>query len=164
MPFCVRPTNLFIINLSGETRKIETDRVAVGTFSSEGLFPVSSEGLFPVFQERFPWSIIDKNQQSQKTQESIRRLKKNTVAVRLPPTVLQKACDTRLCLGVGQQACVKIAMRKCSHVYQLWSHSYTHWVKITGLHVVTNPLIKQILERCGRYYEESTSRYNGYPP
>ena len=38
-------------NLSGETRKVETDRVAVGTFSGEG--------LSPVFQERAPWSIID---------------------------------------------------------------------------------------------------------
>ena len=38
-------------NLSGETRKVETDRVAVGT--------VSGEGLSPVFQERAPWSIMD---------------------------------------------------------------------------------------------------------
>ena len=37
--------------LSGETRKVETDRVAVGTFSGEG--------LSPVFQERAPWSIMD---------------------------------------------------------------------------------------------------------
>ena len=35
-------------NLSGETRKVETDRVAVGTFSGEG--------LSPGFQERSPWS------------------------------------------------------------------------------------------------------------
>ena len=39
------------MNLSGETRKVETDRVAVGTFSGEG--------LSPVFQERAPWSIMD---------------------------------------------------------------------------------------------------------
>ena len=38
-------------HLSGETRKVETDRVAVGTFSGEG--------LSPVFQERAPWSIMD---------------------------------------------------------------------------------------------------------
>ena len=37
--------------LEGETRKVETDRVAVGTFSGEG--------LSPVFQERAPWSIMD---------------------------------------------------------------------------------------------------------
>ena len=39
------------MHLSGETRKAETDRVAVGTFSGEG--------LSPVFQERAPWSIMD---------------------------------------------------------------------------------------------------------
>ena len=33
-------------HLSKETRKVETDRVAVGTFSGEG--------LSPVFQERSP--------------------------------------------------------------------------------------------------------------
>ena len=40
-----------IKHLSGETRKVETDRVAVGTFSGEE--------LSPVFQERAPWSIMD---------------------------------------------------------------------------------------------------------
>ena len=40
-----------VSHLSGETRKVETDRVVVGTFSGEG--------LSPVFQERAPWSIMD---------------------------------------------------------------------------------------------------------
>ena len=37
-----------VTHLSGETRKVETDRVAVGTFSGEGLSLVFQE-----FQERF---------------------------------------------------------------------------------------------------------------
>ena len=43
--------NFRVTDLSVETRKVETDRVAVGTFSGEG--------LSPVFQERAPWSIMD---------------------------------------------------------------------------------------------------------
>ena len=53
--------------LSGEIRKVETDRVAVGT--------ISGEGLSLVFQERAPWSIVDetnKAREHKKAQEGHR--------------------------------------------------------------------------------------------
>ena len=63
-------------------------------------------------------------------------------------------------------------MRKRSHVYQLWSHSCTHCVRITGMHAlhrsrsdsVTNPLVRIVLEGCGRYCQGWTSRYAGCAP
>ena len=46
---------------------------------------------------------------------------------------------------------LKVAMRKHSHVHQLWSHSCTHCIRITGLYAlrrsrsdsVTNPLARK---------------------
>ena len=83
-----------------------------------------------------------------------------------------RCVDARLCLGVRKQARVKVALRKRSHVYQLWSHSCTHCVRITGLHAlrrsrsdsVTNPLARIVLEGCGRYCQGWTSRYGGCAP
>ena len=77
--------------LSGETRKVETDRVAVGTFSGEG--------LSPVFQERAPWSIMDetnKAREHKKAQEEHRcgQIAPHGSAERL------RCVDARLCLGV----------------------------------------------------------------
>ena len=65
-----------------------------------------------------------------------------------------RCVDARFCKGVRKQARGKVAMHKCSHVNQLWSHSYTHCVRITGLHV---------LRRSRRYYQDRwTSRYGGW--
>ena len=80
-----------IINLSGETRKVETDRVAVGTFSGEG--------LSPVFQERAPWSIMhetNKAREHKKAQKEHRccQIAPHGSAERL------RCVDARLCLGV----------------------------------------------------------------
>ena len=79
------------LNLSGETRKVETDRVAVGTFSGEG--------LSPVFQERAPWSFMDetnKAREHKKAQEEHRRgqIAPHGSAERL------RCVDARLCKGV----------------------------------------------------------------
>ena len=61
-------------------------------------------------------------------------------------------------------------MRKRSHVYQLWSHSCTHCVRITGLHALRRsrsdqPLVRIVLEGplegCGRCCQGWTSRYGG---
>ena len=62
-------------------------------------------------------------------------------AVRLRRKSLQRGCvaSTLVCVKeiVGwKQAYAKIALRKCSHVYQLWFHSCTDCVKITGLHAL----------------------------
>ena len=74
--------------MSGETRKVETDRVAVGTFSGEG--------LSPVFQERSPWSVMDETNKAKST----RRLKRNTVAIRLRHPALQRGCVASTLVGV----------------------------------------------------------------
>ena len=60
---------------------------------------------------------------------------------------------------------LKVAMRKRSHVHQLWSHSCTHCVRITGLHALrrsrsNQPLVRIVLEGCGRYCQ----RYGGCAP
>ena len=63
-------------------------------------------------------------------------------------------------------------MHKRSHVYQLWSHSYTHYIKITSLHAlrrsrnnsIINAIVKIMLEGYGRYYQKWILCYNGYIP
>ena len=77
--------------LSGEIRKVETDRVAVGT--------ISGEGLSLVFQERAPWSIMDetnKAREHKKAQEGHRcgQIAPHGSVERL------RCVDARLCLGV----------------------------------------------------------------
>ena len=77
--------------LSGETRKVETDRVAVGA--------VSGEGLSPVFPERAPCSIMDesnKAREHKKAQEEHRcgQIAPHGSAERL------RCVDARLCKGV----------------------------------------------------------------
>ena len=99
--------------MSGETRKVETDRVAIGTFSGEG--------LSPVFQERNPWLIMDeinKAREHKKAQEEDRcgQIAPHGSAERL------RCVDARLYLGVGQQARVKIAVSKRSYGHQLYQH------------------------------------------
>ena len=76
-------------HLSGETRKVETDRVAVGTFSGEG--------LSPVFQECASWSIMDdtnKAREHKKAQEEHRcgQIAPHGSAERL------RCVDARLCI------------------------------------------------------------------
>ena len=85
--------HLTVANLSGETRKVETDWVAVGTFSCEG--------LSPVFQERAPWSIMDetnKAREHKKAQEEHRcgQIAPDGSAERLASTlVCVKVCENR---------------------------------------------------------------------
>ena len=65
-----------IFRNNGEIRKIETDRVAIGTFSAKR--------LIPVFKEYFPCSIIDTyNQSNLSVQKDSRK------------TLLQSNCATR---------------------------------------------------------------------
>ena len=126
-------------------RKIETDRVIVKTFSGEG--------LSPIFQKRTPWIKPTKP-------KSTRGLKRNTVTVRLRHTALQRGYVTSklVCVIVCKQARVKVAMRKCSYVYQLWFHSCTHCIRITGLHALHRRRNDQPPRgRCQRW----TSRYGG---
>ena len=146
-----------ILYLSGETRKAETDRVAVGTFSDEG--------LTPVFQERAPWSIMD---ETNKAREHKKAQEEHSCGQIAPHGSAERRCvDARLCKGVWKQARVKVAMRKRSHVYQLWSHSCTHCVRITGLHALRRSRSDQppCKDRgCGRYCQGWTSRYGGCAP
>ena len=85
--------------LSGETQKVETDRVAVGTFSGEGLSLQCFRNV-PLSQS---WMKPTKP-------KSTRRLKRNTVAIRLRHPALQRGCvaSTLVCVKV----CVKTGARK----------------------------------------------------
>ena len=75
-------------NLSGETRKIETHRVVVGTFSGEG--------LSPVFQERS--SIMDKTNKAREHKKAQEEHRCGQIAHTAP----QRGCvaSTLVCVKV----------------------------------------------------------------
>ena len=79
-----------IFYLSGEIRKVETDRVAVETFSGEG--------LSPVFQERSPWSVMDESNKAKEHKKAQEEYRCDQIA---PPGSAERlrCVDARLCKG-----------------------------------------------------------------